>query len=351
MRIRALVPLALAALSACTLTLDPDDQPRPGLNPSDAAVQNWAQDLVAAMAAKGPGCGFTPSELAAAEFTDPDAFPARLVDLNRRGTMVFDPTQAAACLAAIAGANCGDLGKIRLDPAGACQRAFRGTVGLAQPCASSPECGPSRFCDGGAGVCPGTCRDRVGPGQACDAAEGPLCAPDLFCVSDGTSSRCAEPFLGVGEVCDGFLLGCKWGLVCDGATSPPTCAPGGTQGNPCLGGIFCQAGLRCTAGICLARTPVGGNCTPNPTGDTQCVYGAFCNAAGTCVANPVAGQSCGWSGAGEQPWCTGSRCSGPPSDVCERWPTHGESCALALRCAPEGAGVGCVLGTCRDDCR
>jgi hypothetical protein len=234
-----------------------------------------------------------------------------------RGTSRFDPTAAAACLAALPTYCFQPLEALSrpylpVDIFNSIPACFDVVTGLLSPgaaCASSTECANHTFCAPPVGTqcssgacCPGTCVDNTivfqvpTLGQDCSgigvcvppalcevapmggtptclmpAAEGEPCGVllgitcgrlDDYC-SSGSNPTCTRR-IGTGTACDtpamGFVVPCNLMDQCGGTNS--TCQRLQALGDTCSSS--CPSPLNCTpsdGGVCTAATP-GSACTP-----------------------------------------------------------------------------------------
>lgn len=346
MRLDRTAPLALAALlSGCTLVYDPDDVEAP---PSRADVQAFVEEWLDAYLASAATCAGAPEAwIETWEIRGRVAYADVMMDLWDRGTRRFDAAAAEECLAlTLAPATCDALVDTRSPPADhPCAEALRGAKGIGEVCGAHGECQPSLYCDGSAGVCPGTCAPRGQLGSNC--TNGALvCQRDLGCLAQPSSGNfyCRTRHLPQGATCTNGEGICAFGLYCDSGTTHCEALPA-TVDAPCGGGWACAPGFFCYggSGTCYAQVAVGGGCVP---GVGECATGARCNASGVCEAYAGAGADCGDLGDGaEYQDCLGGWCDGT---TCQPFPVRGE--AATAPCAPANLGVGAVGGVCAFHC-
>jgi hypothetical protein len=236
-----------------------------------------------------------------------------------RGTSRFNPTAAAACLAALPtycflpqdSLDKPSLSVDLFNSIPACFDVFTGLLSPGAPCASSTECANHTVCapplttECRPGTCcPGTCVDYTITfqvptlGQACSGDVG--CVPPAVCrtSSTGISGACVMPpaegepcpasqgltcgrlddycsqgsnptcmrRIGTGTACDtpsmGLVAPCYLMDLCGGTDS--SCYPVHTLGDPCSSVYSCPSPLTCVpsdGGVCAAPTP-GTACTP-----------------------------------------------------------------------------------------
>ncbi|MDH5493495.1 MAG: hypothetical protein OEY14_16190 [Myxococcales bacterium] len=270
------------------------------------------------------------------------------------GTILYDGTLVADCIAAIDAGGCEifDSG-----PPAACQAVFGGTVAPGGACVSSAECEGDRICRTDA-MCPGLCADRAIEGESCVDSES--CSAGLICSN---MDVCTTPAL-VGESCNGPSgPPCQSPARCeesspDGSGVRVSIADGLTEalGAPCdlEAGLLCQEGLFCVlesldpatgaSFVCAAASASAGACNaglPDP-----CPVTEFCNAnptagtiTGTCTPLPVAGEDCA-------PSILGDRCAA--EHVCTDLGTCAAMERLGGACSQDEIcyNGNCVSGVC-----
>lgn len=268
------------------------------------------------------------------------------------GTVIYDPSRAAACLEEQCALGCDLL----IAPAPqSCRDAFEGTLAEGEPCSISEECAGDAYCANAAcesGV-RGTCTARKASGSAC--ASGDECQAGLVCEN----AVCRTPSSRSGGSCGGTTgLGCPLDEVCVGASDdrPGTCTPraevfAAALGEPCdiLAQELCTPDLSCAVtGVeamapvmtCVAIAEPGGSCflaVPE-----MCPEGQYCDAdlamgrlEGTCQPRPGEGQPC----AGSSVCAEGLECIG---GTCRALRDNGEACETGEECY---SGL-CDGGTC-----
>ncbi len=221
-----------------------------------------------------------------------------------------------------------------------CAELLAGKVALGGDCYHDAECA-NGWCDDSAS-CPGTCVARVGLGEptSSDAA----CEDGLYqYYGDDT---CQVP-VAAGEDCSGLppsstRQGCVPGHYCDGTNL--TCTPKGTAGDSCADSDACIPTLLCLLGECTARGNVGDPCL----GQT-CMNGLFCNAAlpgsaGLC-AEPGAEEAACYQASDCEGnlLCLGADPQGGTKGQCTAPVAEGEACADSSVCAE---GLYCASGSC-----
>ncbi len=241
-----------------------------------------------------------------------------------------EPSQAAACQAYLASADC-KAALTGCDPA---------TDAGCNPC--STLFAPS-VTDTGSGTRPGT----VALDQKCD--EVLLCAPGLYCIppkstSDaGISCRVCKPLRPIGGDCiDPPYVPCASGSFCESAAgvcvalsasglacqnaftcsssfcNPNTkvCDSGGHTGEACTAASDCRTDA-CVGGHCTARLANGGACASAE----QCLGGVCDPGSGKC--GKPSGATCS-SGGECQGWCD--------AQVCKPGVQVGSTCSLSEQC-------------------
>jgi hypothetical protein len=140
---------------------------------------------------------------------------------------------------------------------GSCQRRFDVgmdcTVPQSNPGGAS-ECKRDLFCADGGGARPGTCSERLGPGERCF---GDTCKGNLFCDwLGGAQEGSCQAFRQLGESCTS--VPCVPGAYCDEGSR--TCLRQGRLGEPCGSPYYlsCISGLWCENGTC--ESGFGGFC-------------------------------------------------------------------------------------------
>lgn len=282
---------------------------------------------------------------------------ALLDDKIAQGTVLYDASEAQACLDTIRQLDCTAL-MDRDQPA--CLAALDGTVPLGGDCELNEECKGSALCQSSTGTCPGKCVALLNAGQACSADAD--CSDGLVCSQE--TKLCVKPAI-TGERCEYGSPPCGTGLLClgkdDTLHTPGTCqsaiaalksadgdACDPTAGNLCKSGVSCVTDSLDVAGLQIAWKCVttgtykaGEDCKPGVP--EACSSGNYCKTglnplAGTCTAIPDAKQACG-SGYGAQ--CKpGAVCV---QNVCENYAANGVSCTGNAMCYSEycGASGGC----------
>jgi hypothetical protein len=217
------------------------------------------------------------------------------------GTVVYDGTQAAACLDALYGSPTGTTclsafwgAKVLLPLPAPCRALFKGNVAAGGDCFQSEECASGACVKVGTAYTPcdlGTCGGMPAPigsveiGGAC--AQDSECADGAFCDS---LDECA-PLLGLGASCSGAVDRCSPDLECVTTGTTATCAKLPGEGADCSSlrcgqnDHYCQPSTH----TCQPRRGVGDSCADDTS---ACVYWAYCDATSTCKAFKLAGEAC-----------------------------------------------------------
>ncbi len=223
------------------------------------------------------------------------------------GRLEYDASAAQECIDALTAPNCSFVGA-PVDPQGACERVFAGTVALGADCYANQECV-------GEADCPnfdirscvvGTCAALpavAGEGESCN---GNTCDTGLYCDS---VLRCV-PFLAAGQAC-GTGDQCVEGFYCETINvDSPVCTMIPDTNEACV--FFCrQYGDYCGPDdTCQPKLLVGSDCAGS---FNACVSYAAC-VSDVCVGRPTVGEPCQPLDA---PCMGGLSC---PNGVCEAWP-------------------------------
>lgn len=240
-------------------------------------------------------------------------FTAGLLETERRlianGTLVYDETQAAACLNDMLGGleACSDFTTgFVFDDSGVCSQVFIAQLADGEACVDDLEC-TSQYCVAGDDVCGGVCGTPIELAEENTSCAVATCDDGLICVFDGSADIngliCVQPrTLERDEWCYGFSERCVEGLVCglEGTcTDPPTFVGNGETCNQV--NTFCNPGLAChginpddlsSTGTCGALHRLGESCQVSD----QCIFGLYCDStvpeAGTCQTQLLLGESC-----------------------------------------------------------
>lgn len=353
-------PLAAALLPAC----GGDDAASTGVAAGNLytggsnSLSAFATEYVDASCARARRCdpagatvGQAACDRARAEF-ESTSFPLLQAAVDAE-TVAFRPSDADVCVNLLKTATCED--SVLVDAS--CRAVFAGTLYPGSDCTLAAECSEGLYCDLET-VCPGTCKERLGPGSACTST--------LACPAPQTcfEGRCTAPAL-KGQSCVRGTRPCDPGLFCI------TDIPGGMEGvcrdrteitvgkgEPCNPetGPFCQGELVCQFDGFELDMPKFG-CVPRVGPTAACTYafpdpcpeGTFCDETnfaggdvdGRCRPLPTQGENCALSVLYPNRACAGDL-------VCRSGkgcqpPVHlGEGCAADDACASKR----CVDGVC-----
>jgi hypothetical protein len=306
--------LDAAAIDATGVAPDGGRDGYAGDGPSvDPQFQAFCSAVRATMVARSERClNFTHEQAEAWVSVDPCAMWGYSID---RGTMVFDPTNATACVGALQTLSCGVRNRpapcdgvlvgrtpvyTGLGSSSGCLQAAQLTVSgetapgntlYRTPVTTSlfTTCMPGSFCiPHEAAIGPGMiCRPLAQLGETCTAGSAVGCDSGT-CDSTG---HCAVPHQ-AGEACDGDA-DCAQGLYC---AADAKCAALHTSG-ACSRDAECLLPAVCRAGSCRAPQ-LGDPCAPacgiSPPQSSGCSWGRYCAADSTCHTSPIFGQPCGW---------------------------------------------------------
>ena len=244
-----------------------------------APALQFGQDFEAAFCAGQVACNVyaDAADCRAGTLFDQSSWILTAAAALHRGTVTFDPTAAAACIAALP-TNClvtmytgSALGGTNasfnfFDIIPACQGVITGLQGMGDPCAGDLECAPGTPSCGGALV-------------SCFQASG-CCSGTCQAVAGWTARHTPHA---IGENCSDNNL-CQLGSVCGG--TGPTCVvlpgPGGTCGPDSFYGCgdlreYCTADAIGTTGTCVRRLPPGASCASASVGGDPCQLDSPCS--------------------------------------------------------------------------
>jgi hypothetical protein len=197
------------------------------------------------------------------------------------------------------------------------------------------SCPREDYCDANtSGDGSGVCQARLAPGQACVDHIG----SENRCI-DGALCRVghcvAIMVVKEGQSCNGDVVVCEEGLVCDQATcrKPTTDVPegGSCAVNRCAPPLFCNTRYS----VCAVRHELGDACEPN----RLCSPTANCNAEGVCVDLPGEGAQCN---PGPERCASGLICG---TFTCVRLLGEGAPCPQGFEC---DTPFTCREGVCRN---
>ncbi len=253
-----------------------------------------------------------------------------LLAAEAAGRVTYDPTDAAACLAAYASLSCSD---VLVGPM-ICNAPLSGTAANGASCFSDGDCGGSDYCLGagsGNSACTGKCTPLLAAGAPCTSPEE--CVLGYACGGNAGSTTCISdihPLANEGASCAPVAatlpsIQCAPGLRCSHTTK--TCETTVLQGGTCTPGEgLCETFTYCDTPTSSCKGPAGqgGPCGSQADGETmECQPGLFCNLTsatsltGTCTPLGGAGAPCAGGGACVSGTCNdqgdagGGACSTP----------------------------------------
>jgi hypothetical protein len=256
------------------------------------------------------------------------------------GKILFEPTRAAACLAALpAYETC--PGEPASPLPSACAKVTTSNVPVGAACDDfyggfppAQECQGNAFCYYAVGSCEAKCTAYLPVGAACDPLSSEqrclsLASCDVdakVCVKLATNPKLDQP-------CDPTGA-CGDGLHCDAASK--RCRGSKPAGASCGSDLDCNGFLPCRgpdgAKVCTSRKQEGETCTP---GADECAYESVCGVDGTCTIEGVAlGAPCGFLvSTSEYVFCAAdARCDDGggqnQTGVCRAFKVAGDSCAV-----------------------
>ena len=253
------------------------------------------------------------------------------------GRVVYSPTQAEACAAALGAVTCELFYSPTPTPA-ACDSVLTGTVVNGASCYLDVDCATG-WCNATASTCPGTCQPFAQLGQSCETVS---CGPGLTC--DGTPGTCKAESAASGPCPCQAGLWCEPVSAVDGICKAPqtsgACSP--SNAGQCAIGHVCVGTLSTT---CQAMVGLDGDCTAS---DTLCGMGFSCDAAThRCVSWPKLGEACGTSNANMM--CIASYCDVVGTQRCVAYKQVGAPCTYPmdiLACEP-GSTCDAATSTCK----
>lgn len=307
-RTSAVVLVALLGLAGC---------PKDSSNPASAS--GFADDMMAAFAAKRAECSPVTADLARQEtllILQADA----VAEAQRAGRVGLDESKARECLSWIEAADCSVLER-KGGPV-ECLSAFVPKVHEGGACTLFVDTGLTAECIAGECVAysdfsctmTGMCKTLASEGEPCGVPVADRdCAQGFECV--GHTCVAWTPVVvhdQVDDPCDftGNVI-CADDLYCAEGMTAATCQARAAEGEDCTA-TPCVKGTSCDGAQCVAWKGVDADCVP---GDHECVGGAFCDAAtSTCAAFPTVGGECGYTAQGEYRTCIDSWCeiAAPP---------------------------------------
>jgi hypothetical protein len=255
------------------------------------------------------------------------------------GHLTYDPTKAAACLAALGR----PLACSADSPVGpSCVASVLiGAVADGAPCESDYVCQPGSTCPvGGDGTdsCPApTCRHIPVAGETCDDGSGDFCRFDATCVGGSCVAG-----LKVGDACgENDQPACGPNLYCPVGEAAPTCKRL-VEGGLCGGAQDCFSYQYCgPTKHCAARLGLGADCTAD---SSSCQTFTACDpTTNRCVAASHVGELCG-NLVGYSLLCQGGSCLQDDKLIghCVVPLADGAACANSFECT---SGL-CAAGIC-----
>lgn len=262
------------------------------------------------------------------------------------GRVLFDETEAAACLAALRAADCSTIAAV--------VTATGDLVGVWPP--GFEACGrelAGRVPKDGACLVPADCQDRVE--TACTSVAGQHTCP-AYCRAH--RNWWPPPRGTDGATCSG-VDPCAFGFFCQRGTRMEAETFGSGRCRPldaaCSGTWACPPAFACVGagpggpGRCQVGKPLGAPCTPQgtqpdgvPISDCAPSLGMACadvdGRGPRCWAGAPLGQPCGPPLGEFVRRCSGGECRGPQgSEVCSPFRALNETCANDMAfCAPPG---------------
>lgn len=211
-------------------------------------------------------------------FEDADLLSAELISALEEGRVTFDPDAARRCLSATSETCFAAVDLAGVATPGVCRSVYAGSVPAGSECAIAEECNGGARCAIESDVpdAVGRCEPRLDAGEVCRshdqcAARGSAVA---LCLDDDGMQRCGASAVqadrGEDERCGTWFE--------DGQLHQATCS----------------VMLRCDAGICVPKLPLGTQCSAR----SDCACNATCvfGSQGGCTPVAIrtqAGDSCG----------------------------------------------------------
>ena len=240
-------------------------------------------------------CGFAEDAASCDAIIDSYAGFAQSIQLDSDvadGKVVFNASEAQACVDAVAAASCDQnigVSGSRDIPA-ACSDYATGTIADGVACSANDECesGSCLLASQCAlnTCCAGTCNTAVAIGGSC-SQENSVCGPDGFC--DTHNYTCAA-LLSAESACE-RSTDCRDGLACTKSicTALPTIGQACNTTDGCQGiNLDCSVPDQNTPGTCVTAAARGATCDAAP-----CKLGSVCDlASATCIALPSVGSPC-----------------------------------------------------------
>jgi hypothetical protein len=310
----------------------------------DPALLSFCQSVHAAMVSRLGSCdGIAPAIAEQLLNIDPCAAWEGAI---AAGTLLFDATNASACLTAMQSWAC-DADAV---PNG-CNGVLQGLVPTGGACNVArqrtffSECQAGAIClpGGGSSACQGTCANLALLGQSCASVpctSGETCDLSTYtCATKGSN----------GDACGGAAYRlCGEGLYCNDLVNGGTCQPQHATGTcttqtvqtECAPPAQCVYGFDIT-GTCQPLLQPGDACT---NGDFDCPNTMHCDANNTCQPGAAIGQPCEVTGDGEQILCVVGACNTNAGTIANPVCTTtapGATCVQDAECGPNAL---CAVG-------
>jgi hypothetical protein len=263
------------------------------------------------------------------------------------GTLLFDATDATACLTALQSFAC-DADAIP----NICSNVLRGLVPTGGACNMArqltffSECQPGAICLPGASAngCQGTCTALAQRGQDCSHVP---CTSGESC--DLTTHTCANKG-GNGATCGPpGLVACGQGLYCSNLVTGGTCQPQHATGTCAAQSeqVECTPPAQCVTGFNITGTcqPLSQPGDPCVNGDFDCPLTMHCAGNNTCQPGARIGQPCLVTGDGEQILCVVGACNTNAGTIVDPVCTTIAPGAACLQNADCGPDTLCAVGS------
>jgi len=268
-----------------------------------------------------------------------------------KGTAAYDGTAAAACVAAMATQDCGDVNDVVASPGTSydperCDdivQSGRGQAGT--PCVTNAHCQADAglYCQINDFVRCRQCAARVPTGSFCAFDVHILCQPGNVCDELGRTDggRCQRVPRLLGETCTAFSMPCAsdGGLYCrdPGDGGQDSCQPrlGAGQG-PCVSATAeCQPNHYCEVvtdgGVRTCRPLRLAN--QSCSGSAPCAQGLFCQADAGNTCRPVRQLDQACTTTGTYPCDQGLFCQADAGPACKPLQGDGAPCTSGAQCA------------------
>lgn len=374
MRSAKLLLVASLSLSACSLSLEPDE-----LDPLKSA-EGFCNTLVGELANKVASCQGAVPGTAEGWY---DGFLAgecrAFAAADSRGSIGYSPGSAASCIAEVKGASCSSMwegdescglaDRLGIEFGvlcrGACGAAVVGTRGSGGACSTDLDCAAPAWCSSAPATCGGTClaRGRINESCAPDAyGSWPGCEAGLYC----DLSYVCRPLVGTWGPCSTDSA-CNPALQLYCNTSAGLCYPKQSEwdwcdaSNPCVDTAECLWDEGYQDNFCVPFTHENESCA---AGTRPCAPGLVCDDLGYCVRWPTEpaplGGDCHWPRDCDEftAYCQTADPADPSHYTCVARKTSGacssdDACAVGYRCdltgsnscvRQKGLGESCTAG-------